>query len=214
MEAKELDEIVEHSNFFADVSSVTKCRDNNLVISTSNLAQVTGLDKDKKFVYNFHIGDEVYRVHLIDERLLFSSLFAWRDLSYTSLFQSDNETVVDNTHGRFELAKKENYLSTIKVGEALLGKKVYYVGELYDTINRMIDYKEQFKLFHKKGEPKLSEDFFKKVYEPLISSAQNKYNKEDGSLIISSYPLDIQEELKSAEIRHPEKVLKKYYRKK
>ena len=78
----------------------------------------------------------------------------------------------------------------------------------------MIDYKEQFKLFHKKGEPKLSEDFFKKVYEPLISSAQNKYNKEDGSLIISSYPLDIQEELKSAEIRHPEKKIKKYYRKK
>ena len=214
METKELKGIMGHINFFTDISSVTKCRDNNLVISTSNLTQKTDLDKDKKFIYKFHIGDELYRIHLVDERLLFSSLFAWRDLSYTSLFQSDNETIVDNTHGRFELAKKENYLSTIKVGGALLGEKVYYIGDLYDTINRMIDYKEQFKLFHKKGEPKLSEDFFKEVYEPLISTAHNKYNKENGNLIISSYPLGIQDELKTKEIRHPEKVLAKYYRKK
>ena len=213
METKERQDLLEHANFFTDITSVTKSADKNLILGTTNLSQFTDLEEKKKVDYLFHIGDDRYKVHLVDERLLYSSLFAWRDLSLTSLFQRDNETILDNTHGKLECAKEENYLNTLRVAKALLEKNNYYIGDLYEIINKMIEY-QSFRPFASKEHDYLSEEFFKEVYAPLISRATLRSDLVTKETDISNFPKDIQEFSKSDMVRYPKKLIKKYYRNK
>ena len=51
METKERQDLLEHANFFTDITSVTKSADKNLILGTTNLSQFTDLEEKKKVDY-------------------------------------------------------------------------------------------------------------------------------------------------------------------
>ncbi len=214
MEKEVRKDIERHIEYLDAITSVTQVPNNTLVIATSNNKQWPELEKGQIFSYVYTFGDERYKVNLVDERLLYSSLFAWRDLELTRLFQGDNETVIDDSYGKLALAKKENYINTLKVAKALLNKKVYYIGELYDEINKIIDYPSFKLLTPRNKENALSEEFFTEEYVPLINSSHNRLNRTTGNLDIRDYPKDIVDFVGEDSIKNPQKVLRKYYKKK
>ena len=213
MDNKERDFIEKHASYYTDVSTVTKAHD-NIIISTSKLDQFQGLAKDHKATYRYNMNNDTeYRVTIVDERLLYSSLFAWRDLELTRLFQGDNETIIDDTYGKFRLAKEVNYINTLRAAKELLKDKHYYnVSELYDLINKIIDY-PSFKPFVKRNGDGLSEEFFDDVYLPLIDKANTKQDSL-GYYDLRDYPKDIIDTIGKDKTKNVEKVLKKYYKKK
>lgn len=213
MDNKEKELLEKHASYYTNVSSVTKAHD-NLIIATSKLDQFQGLAQDHKATYNYYMTHDLnYSVIIVDEKLLYSSLFAWRDLELTKLFQGDNETIIDDTYGKFAMAKEVNYINTLRAAKELLEDKHYYnVCELYEIINKMIDY-PSFKPFVKRNGNGLSEEFFDEIYLPLISEANTK--KDDlGYYILSDYPKDIVDTVGKEKTKNVGKVLKKYYKKK
>ena len=189
---------IEH---FDAVTSITDTG-NILVIGSSKPEQFSKFDVDSVFEFKTTFDNKSYLVSVCDDKIIYSSLLAWRNLKYTSLFQEDHEIIYDDTHGKMKFAERTNYLYTLKVARELLNKKNYNIYELYDVINKMINYKE-FKILSEKGEYKLSKDFFEKYYVPLISYSSRV-----------EYPKDILEFNKNREINNPQKLLKKYYRNK
>ena len=188
---------------FDSVTSVTDAN-NNLIIGTSNPQQFSKYFDEPIVTFKTSFDGEAYNIKVCDERLLYSSLFAWRDLRLTSLFQGDHEIIYDESHGKLECAERENYLYTLKVAKLLLNKANYNMEELYEIINKMINY-EEYKLFSKKsGKKKLSEDFFEEIYVPLVSKTNE----------VVGYPLDIQDFGYKKTIASPQKMLIKYYKKK
>ena len=185
---------------FDGITSITEAG-NVLVAGTSNPEQFKNYYDQPIVNFKTCFDDKEYDVKVCDERLLYSSLFAWRDLRLTSLFQGDHDIIYDGTHGKMELAERTNYLYTLKVAKVLLGKSNYYVGELYDVINNMINYKNIRSI----GDNKLSEDFFKEVYIPLVYCTRE----------VSGFPKDIEESNSNKRmINNTQKVLKKYYKNK
>ncbi len=205
-------EIMNYINHFEKVRSVTEA-DNKLLVATANPNQFVNPTSDPIFTFKTTFDHDMYTIHVCDERLLYSSLLAWRDLRLTSLFQGDHEVIYDNTYGKLEFAERENYISTLRVAQALLSKNVYYVGELYEMINRMIEY-QSFKPFGKVTDKKLSEEFFRENYLPLLPKAYNKKTGENDIMDIREYPKDIREFANTDRIKNPEKVLRRYYKKK
>ena len=197
------DEKILYAKNFEGVTSVTEVNDNNLIVATSKPEQFSKYYSEPIITVKTTFDGEMYNINICDERLLYSSLLAWRNLDLTSLFQRDHEIIYDQTYGKMEFAERENYLYTLKVAKELLNKKTYYVGELYDVINKMINYNE-FKRFSTKSENKLSEEFFKDNYIPLVSKTSS----------ITGYPKDIEEFNKGRIIYNPQKMLRKYYKKK
>lgn len=188
---------------FDGITSVTETN-NTLIAGTRSPEQFSKYYEEPIVTFKTIFDDKEYDVKICDERLLYSSLFAWRDLRLTSLFQGDHTIIYDGSYGKMELAERENYLYTLKVAKVLLGKGNYHVNELYDVINKMINYKE-FKMFSPKEENKLSEEFFNEVYVPLVSCTGD----------VSGYPRDIMEFNNGRPIiTSAQKVLKKYYKNK
>ena len=194
---------------YAEKINYVKNFDGITSITEANNVLVAGTKRPEQFFnYNEPIvtfkttfDDKKYDVRICDERLLYSSLFAWRDLRLTSLFQGDHEIIYDGTYGKMELAERNNYLYTLKVAKVLLGKNDYNVDELYDVINNMINYKE---LNNNEGNT-LSQDFFDEIYIPLISNIGE----------VSGYPKDVVEFNNNKPIiTGAQKVLKKYYKNK
>ena len=186
-----IDEKLFYSKLIDGVTTVTDTG-SSLVIGTNEPKELFTSRKTK-------FDGVEYNINICDERLLYSSLFAWRDLRLTTLFQGDHEIIYDNTYGKMELAERINYLNTLKVAIDLLNKNVFYCGELFDVINKMINYNK----FSLKKEKKLSEEYFKDRYVPLL------FNIDE-----VDYPLDILDFNKSRNINNPQKMLKKYYKNK
>ena len=185
---------------FDGITSVTEAG-NVLVAGTSKPFQFKKNIDEPIVTFKTNFDDKKYDVKICDERLLYSSLFAWRDLRLTSLFQGDHDIIYDGTHGKMELAERTNYLYTLKAAKVLLGKRNYYVGELYDVINRMINYRN-LKFI---GDNKLSQEFFEEVYVPLVSCTEE----------LSGFPKDVEEfNNNKSIITNAQKVLKKYYKNK
>ena len=67
-------------------------------------------------VNNGNNNNTFYNVFICDEKMLYSSLFAWRDLELTSVFQGDHEIIYDNTYGKLETAENTNYIYTFLRG--------------------------------------------------------------------------------------------------
>jgi len=195
-------EKINYMKNFDGITSITETN-NSLIAGTKYPEQFEKFTDDPIVSFKTIFDRKTYDIKICDERLLYSSLFAWRDLKLTSLFQGDHEIIYNDTLGKMELAERCNYIYTLKCAKALLGKKVYNVYELHDVINKMINYNE-FKFFSDKEEDKLSKDFFEEVYVPLISST--------GELV--GYPKDVMEFNKKINNNNAQKVLKKYYRKK
>lgn len=195
-------EKINYAKSFDCITSITDSN-NNLIVGTSKPEQFIKYYNEPIVNFKTSFDGEEYNVKVCDERLIYSSLLAWRDLRLTSLFQRDHEIIYDNTYGKMEFAERENYLYTLKMAKMILDKRNYSVEELYDVINKMINYKE-FKRFSPKEDNKLSEEFFKENYVPLISKTSS----------VSGYPKDIEEFNNGKIIYNPQKMLRKYYKKK
>ena len=180
---------------FDGLSSITDTGD-HLIVTTHNLNS-----SEPIITYKTKFDDNDYIINLCDEDFLYRALIDWRNLSLVSFFQMDHDIIYDDTFGMLEKAQNINYLNTLKVAKELLNKNVYYIGELYNVINKMINYKDIKWLI--KENNRLSEDFFKKVYIPLSSKSNDL-----------EFPIDILEFNNNKKINNPQKLLKKYYRKK
>lgn len=197
---KDRDKLV-YTEHFEGVTSITDTG-KVLIIGSSRPEQFSLYNAQSIFEFKTTFDNKSYSVNVCDEKIIYSSLFAWKDLKYTSLFQRDHKIIYDDTNGKMELAERTNYLNTLKVARDLLNKSNYDIYELYYVINKMINYKE-FKLLSEKEEYKLSQDFFNKYYIPLISESSRV-----------DYPKDILEFNKNRKINNPQKLLKKYYKSK
>ena len=133
-----------YTEHFEGVTSITDTG-KVLIVGSSKPEQFALYDAESIFDFKTTFDNKNYLVSVCDERIIYSSLFAWKNLKYTSLFQRDHNIIYDDTNGKMELAERTNYLNTLKVARDLLNKSNYDIYELYDVINKMINYK-QFKL--------------------------------------------------------------------